>query len=417
MHSISKSKMTLEEKFVFIFGFISTMPILQIKGTSVFTFFALLMAVYFVLKIFFEKKNPFIQIANVWYVFIVLTGFISAVLCLTSEMQVYWKTNQYTNMLWLLLFLIILIYFNRKEGVQSAMAFLNGVYWAAIFQTIWAILQFVIYEITDISINTVFFTEVLNMVEQATHWKYNGSIALSGFCWHVGNMTPLVTFGYVFSKNKLVKLLIIFYAIICNSRTTLLGILFCLFFEFVYYFKEKKDMHKKIIVVAMLALAAIGCFVFQDKLIGVAQKVIDVVADGGVDTSALTHLNYWTSLPFFFTNLDVKHLLFGFGLENSGFPFAEHFLQYVGEQWVVECDYINQLWNTGIIGFVLVYGWIINVYQTCKKNSQMYSIFILALLFEGITYNVIFKWCWVVLFALYSVGKYQGMENDQCKSI
>lgn len=415
MYGITKYKMTLEEKIIFIFGFTATMPILQIKGISLFTFFALGMTVYFAIKIYLEKKNPFSKIANMWYVFIVITGIISAVICLLSDMQQYWKSNQYTNILWLGIFLIILIYFNRKEGVSSALVFLNGVYWAAIFQVVWALLQYVIYKVCGISTNTVMFTEVLQVIEYATHTKYNGSIALSGFCWHVGNMTPLVTFGYVFSQSRIVKLMIIAYAMVCNSRTTLLGILFCVFLELVYYFKKKRNIHKSVIVCGTLLVAIAGVIVFYDKLLYVLQEVVSKLGQGGVDTSALTHLNYWTSLPFFFSRLDIKNLMFGFGLENSGYPFAKEFLQYVGEVWIVECDYINQLWNTGLVGLLLVYGWIGYLYMSSRKKSFKYSIFILALLFEGITYNVIFKWCWVVLFAVYSVSNYYETESKRCE--
>ena len=224
---------------------------------------------------------------------------------------------------------------------------------------------------------------------------------LVGVCWHVGNMTPLVTFGYIFASNIYMKGLFVLYAFICNSRTTLIGIVCCIGLEIICYFRLKENRIKRVYVgIGIIGLVG-TVIVLYDKVVVFAEKITMIL--NNADGSALTHLRYWTSVPRMVNHFDIVNVIFGFGLENSGYPFATIYSQYVGSAWVVECDYINQLWSTGVLGCLLAYGWYIYMFGVVKKRSYKCTIFILALLVEGITYNVMFKWMWILLFALYSV--------------
>lgn len=413
MNLIIRKRRVIENLLFFFFGVIATMPILQIAGFSLFTLYALVMAVYVMFWIYCKKIAFWEKMGNVWYIFVVLSSLVSIALCLTSDMPSFWKSNQYTNIVWCIVFLLLIFYFSSNEGRHNAHFFLQGVYFAAIFQMLWGLLQRLCYEMFGLSINDVFFSEVFQFTDEATHLKYNGEISLSGFCSHVANMTPLVTLAYVLTNNIYVKALCCVFAVLCNSRTTLIGILVCVCFDIISYIrKQNNNLKKRIFGFGTIAVGGFLC-VFLEKIVSIVQKVIDMFRFQTIDTSALTHLNYWIMNPDLFTKVELKNIMFGFGMDNSGYPFSHWYSQYDGANWIVECDYVNQLWNTGIIGLILTYGWWLYVLNRCRKSNSRYAILMTVFLVEGITYNVMFKWTWIVLFAIYGLISTQKNVADE----
>ena len=94
--------------------------------------------------------------------------------------------------------------------------------------------------------------------------------------------------------------------------------------------------------------------------------------------------------------------MFGWGNGCSGYPFSTWYNQYVGDSWVVECDFINRLWNFGYIGFALWYGWYgYNVVKSAKIDKR-YVVLFAALLRMGVTYNVMMGWCFMTLLLIFT---------------
>ena len=114
-------------------------------------------------------------------------------------------------------------------------------------------------------------------------------------------------------------------------------------------------------------------------------------------SSSTVHARYWTSVPIVTQWNGVLNNLFGYGNGCSGYPFAILYGQYDDHNWVVECDYINNLWSFGYIGFALWYSWYGNHVFKGKKLDKKFLVLFLGLLVEGITYNVTFNWCFLFL--------------------
>ena len=67
--------------------------------------------------------------------------------------------------------------------------------------------------------------------------------------------------------------------------------------------------------------------------------------------------------------------------------------------WEVESQIIADLINHGIVGFMLLYYWIIRIAIKGYKIDRRYSICITGILIESITYNV--RFMWVLLFIMF----------------
>jgi hypothetical protein len=114
-------------------------------------------------------------------------------------------------------------------------------------------------------------------------------------------------------------------------------------------------------------------------------------------TSSKIHTRYWITIPKVTRWAGWVRGLFGFGINCSGYPFTSLFNQFPGEPWVVECDYIDYLWNYGYVGFALFYVMFFkNIIRSLKINKK-YAVVILGILVEGVTYNVLFNWCFLTM--------------------
>ena len=66
--------------------------------------------------------------------------------------------------------------------------------------------------------------------------------------------------------------------------------------------------------------------------------------------------------------------------------------------WSIECDIVNILVNRGIIGFVLFYSFLISIIIKGWKFNKYYSIVVLAIVVQGLGYNV--QWEYIILIEL-----------------
>ena len=72
--------------------------------------------------------------------------------------------------------------------------------------------------------------------------------------------------------------------------------------------------------------------------------------------------------------------LFGYGPGCSGYAQSELMNFYPElDKWSIECDYVNQLWSYGYIGFAIYYYWYIkNTLSTFKLDTKYVAIFIMS---------------------------------------
>ena len=394
---------TTEEKLLFIYGFIGTMPIVEVLGFTGLTWLTLLMIGY----LFFNGIKCKIKKATLPFIVFTLLTFVSSFICLVSGMDRMWKTIQIPNMIWQACFLIIFLNYYNRKGMQKCLFYIKGVYWASFAHAIWGILQLLIYEIAHVSINKVIFFDLMH-VQMAEYVQMRGngnSIAMTGFCWNAGNFAPLLVIGYVFSPSIYLKMLFAAVSILSGSRTGIIGIITCVVVEVFFRLSKRHKKIKRTYIVGggVILLIAIVTICSNSKLMdSISHRIQEMMGTLSLDylhtqSSSTVHARYWTSVPIVTQWNGVLNNLFGYGNGCSGYPFAILYGQYDDHNWVVECDYINNLWSFGYIGFALWYSWYGNHVFKGKKLDKKFLVLFLGLLVEGITYNVTFNWCFLFL--------------------
>ena len=395
---------TKEEKLLLIYGFVGTMPIVQLMGFTGFTWLTLIVIGCFLLKN--HIKITFNKEATPYIIFTVLT-FFSSFICLSSGMDQMWKSKQIPNMIWQICYLTLFLAYFNKTGSLKCMYYIKGVYYAAFAHAIWGILQVLVYEIAHVSINKLLFFDLLH-VQAAEYVQIRGnSVAMTGFCWNAGNFAPLLVIGYVLSPALFAKAFFAAISVVSGSRTALTGIVACVFLDvFIGLFnrnKKKKIRPIYIIGIAAVLLAAFVVLITNTKIVQtLALRIQEMQNAFSLDflktqSSSRLHTRYWISIPRITHWNSLINNLFGYGNGSSGYPFAKLYNQYADHAWTVECDFINNLWSFGYIGFAFWYCWYgYQIYKAHRLNKKFLVLFF-GLLVEGITYNVTFNWCLMFL--------------------
>lgn len=391
----------LEKELLFLFGFLGTMPIIQIGGFSIFT---LLLCITVLFKLIVTRKI-WVRKVCVPYVLIVICSVCSVVSCLTSSIPEWWKNAQWTELLWDFFYLFLFLAYTGQRNCHLIINYMRGVFVGAIFQMVWGYFQFVSYYIAHIDINNMIFVKLLNMVPNASQIMEE-NLKISGMCWNSGNFAPLMLLGYCFGEKSITKLLFAGMCCMSGSRTLFLGfiaVVVCEFIRTVYndFFRSRVRIRRKMVIYAVAILAVIFVGAQNQVVVGKVLGVRDSLSSNVLDSqsSARLHARYWTSVPHITKNNSLEKNLLGFGLKSSGYSQVLYYGQYADSKyaWVVECDFINNLWSRGYLGFILLYSWLFYHFIKGARINYKYGLFFIGLLVEGVTYNVMFNWCWVFL--------------------
>lgn len=71
----------------------------------------------------------------------------------------------------------------------------------------------------------------------------------------------------------------------------------------------------------------------------------------------------------------------------------------------MECDVVNILWNKGLLGFILFYGWL----KRGWKINHKYAYAIVAIMVGGIFYNIQYDWV-IVLEIIIDIAIYKRID-------
>lgn len=406
----------LEKKILFFFGFLGTMPIIQIGGFTIFTYLLCLIVLF---KLLITRKIR-VRSVCVPYLLIVICSVCTVVSCLTSNIPEWWKNAQWTELLWDFFYLFLFLAYTGQQNSSLIINYMRGVFVAAVFQMAWGYFQFVSYYLAHIDINNIIFVNLLNMVPNASQIMEE-NLKISGMCWNSGNFAPLMLLGYCLSEKMGMKLLFAGMCCISGSRTLFLGfvaVAICEFLRTIYndFFRSRVKLRRKMLLyaIAILAVIFVGAHnqIVMGKVLGVRDSLTSNVLDS--QSSARLHARYWTSIPLITKNNSLEKNLLGFGLKSSGYSQVLYYGQYADSKyaWVVECDFINNLWSRGYLGFILLYSWLFYHFIKGARMNYRYGLFFLGLLVEGVTYNVMFNWCWV--FLLFCILYKDGLRSLPC---
>lgn len=405
-------QLTIDEILLFIYGFLGTMPIISIAGKTLWIYLTLLVVMWNVMVILADKDLKFTYSETATpLVIITIFTLLSAFSCIMGSLSEVWKSTQSNKIILEICYLLIFVMYANKDRVSLLKNYVKGVYYATIVHMLWACGQLVVKTVTNDTLNNIVFVKILHMAAPGTSVEVDEH--LPGICWHSSNMAPLLVFGFAMTKSPILKLGFLGISIACGSRTATLGVMLCALIQFVRFIHKSGGNYKLPARITQIGVAlgtvAIIAFCFSDMakhyvtmLSGAFEKLINTF--GGNEGSAGMHASYWTSIIDVMNMSSITNVLIGYGIDCSGYVFSKLFGYYEGSQWVCETDTINLLWSYGFIGVTLRYFWYIFSIGRCRRIDNRYLDFFIPLLLMGVTYNVMYNWCVMLMYCLFLLG-------------
>lgn len=161
---------------------------------------------------------------------------------------------------------------------------------------VWGYTQ-IVFDAIGQDLNTIVFRDVFHMMgEYATQYQF-GRLKVSGLCWNAGNFAPLITFGYIYTKNSYLKVAFFMLGFLSGSRTLMMGLLVSAAIELVVTGKFKTTVSKKKVVFLAVAVTVI-VIAFVTNIDSILKKVVeitdllDIKNRVRTEGSANTHLYY-----------------------------------------------------------------------------------------------------------------------------
>ena len=280
-------------------------------------------------------------------------------------------------------------------------------------QIIWFAFQIVAYSVFHMDINKTVFVDMLHLVDNASfirNWTYYPS----GLSWHSATLAPLFVLGIIIFDNLYIRIIIIIEAVLCGNATTFIGVLLCvvmmlgysIFFEKHHWFTQKALFS----FIAVVALIPVIIYVFNVGEL-VTSKVVLLwsrLFGLGQDSSSAAHLAYFSDYFSITKRSSFIQVLFGYGYGCSGFPITQIYNRYASlTNWSIECDVIDILVARGIVGFLIYYGFLINILIKGMKIDYRYVVLMSVILFQGLGYNIQFDYVFLLEIVLYICIKYR----------
>ena len=392
-----------------LFGILAPMPIISLFSTTMYVWCIMILGMIALVGWVNQGRVKLDKRYDRAFATVIATWLISYLIC-AIRMPAKWTSGIVTNFVQLCLLIIVYIFFSQKEKVQYLAYYVKGVYISSIVQMVWGYTQ-IVFDAIGQDLNTIVFRDVFHMMgEYATQYQF-GRLKVSGLCWNAGNFAPLITFGYIYTKNSYLKVAFFVLGFLSGSRTLMMGLLVSAAIELVVTGKFKTTVSKKKVVFLAVAVTVI-VIAFVTNIDSILKKVVeitdllDITSRIKTEGSANTHLYYLTSIPAITMKNDLLSNLFGYGPGCSGYPQSVLMNFYpVLAKWSIVCDYVNQLWSYGYIGFAIYYYWYIkNALSTFKLDKKYVTLFI-TFLFEGIMYNITFNWVQFLLISIFVMSK------------
>lgn len=398
----------LFNKYMTLFGILAPAPIIRLFSKTAYVYF-LIITVFIILIYSMNSKFKYRKNFDKYYIIYTICVLLSSFICLV-RMPSEWTSDVVGLIIQFICVFIIYLWFDKTENFDLSYSFVKGVYISAIVQMIWGYLQLFFYR-NGIDLNLLVFNKILHMFDSdATHYTNNGGIKISGFCWNSGNFAPLMLIGYLLSNKPIVRIAFVLVSLLSGSRTLIVGIFICVILKNFYLLKRKLKITKKKLILwnvifLLLIIVIINYFSRIQIIISNLIVSLNVISNYKTEGSTNTHIMYIIRTLDIIRNNSFLTNMFGYGPSCSGYAFVSHYNFYSGiGKWCVECDYVNVLWNYGILGFIFYYSWFIsNIIK--YKGNYLRTIFFITISVMGIMYNVTFSWVQLFLIFIFCLNK------------
>lgn len=407
MQSYCSEKRTNLDYLMLLWGCVSAMPIVSFMHITVFVWGMFAFLFFLTFSIFNKGYISGLKTLEFSYILFFAVSVLSSIYSLISLPSV-WLEGWGNRMIQYIICFIFYITFIGSRKTKLVKNFVDGVFISAVIQLFWGYAQYILYTIAKVDLNRVVFVNLLHMLrsgDTASHLT-DGGIKVSGMCWNAGNFAPLVLFGFVYAKNIYLKVLFLIMALLCGSRTALIGVGTYLALLVIIHFKSiYQKAKKKVVSIIVISLGLIICVVsfsglivsYIDKVQETLYSIINYTENG----SSMTHLGYFLEIPQILKHNSILHNLIGYGHGCSGIVYPKYPNALSGERWTAECDPVNYLWSYGIIGFALYYVWLVRNILNVKRINKDASLFFVAFMVEGLGYNVTWDWMKLLMISLF----------------
>lgn len=383
--------MKLINILLYLTGVFSTMYIIRVGGVPISTWLALLSIIVIIIM-----RKKMVLLGNKYFFMFLCASALTTIFALLSD-----TTNFRTQIITFGVMVILYFCVTQMKLLpdHSISMFFYGLRLSCVLHLLWCLIQFLFYELWGIDINNVVFVDMLHMVDTASRYR-NGTLAITGFCWHSSNLVPVLLLSCVLLKRWYIWAVTFFIVIYAHSGTALLGVMIAFLLTLFLYMPRIAARLRKIkISTIFLFVAAIAglviLFVKTDFFYLITEKYQEVYARifEGNDMSSQVHMRYYVMLPYIWSKANLIEILFGCGMGCSGVLFSRYFNQYTQlSAWIVESDPMNYLYSVGIVGACLFYSWLIQLICKAQKQNRRYFVLLVCFIICGITYNVQYEW-------------------------
>lgn len=394
---------------ILLFGILAPMPIISLFSITMYVWCIMMLGMIALAEWVNQGRVKFDKRTDRAFAAVIVTWLISYLIC-AIRMPAKWTSGIGTSFVQLCFLIVVYIFFSQKKKVQYLVYYIKGVYISSIIQMVWGYAQ-IMFDAVGQDLNTIVFRDIFHMMEEyATQYQF-GRLKVSGLCWNAGNFAPLITFGYIYTKSSYLKMAFFLLGFLSGSRTLMMGLLVCATVELITAGKSKTTVTKKKVVFLGVAITVI-VIAFVTNMDTILKKVVEIAdlldIKNRVKTegSANTHLYYLTSIPAITMKNDFISNLFGYGPGCSGYAQSELMNFYTdSDKWSIECDYVNQLWSYGYVGFVVYYYWYFKNLMKTIQLDKKYAVLFIAFLFEGLLYNITFNWMLFLIISIFLLAK------------
>lgn len=359
----------------FAMALFATMPIITVRNISIFNLLFILMLLVLAFSFLSNARYSKVYVGGtpkrlyLWF----MGGIISTIIGYSYYSFVdagKWSASAISYLPKILLYFAFAIFIiNNSNRKFYAKAIVSGLFWGAVINCVWSIIDGASYYILGISLNnTIFSSYAIN-----NGIRYNmislcigGLIRASGFNYdpaHMGLMSPIVVCIGLRKKNYIL-IMIGLLSILTSASTTALAVTLIVVLihakKFLGGFTRKISMAQILAIVAVLVICVIGFIKYNQYLFSAIEKfsnrVTSTYVNGGEDNMRIIYLKYF---PKAILNAGIGNI-FGTGFGTSSFWYVKDssILDHIGSGYYfpydMEMTYIAYFFDLGIIGIGLL---------------------------------------------------------------
>ena len=374
-----------------VWGVTATMPALQIGGSAVSNYIMIVIIALSLQKFIRIKKKYFV--CFLWTIALVCTSVVNSGL-----IPEHYEDNS-LMMIFKLVLIFLCVYCVEEQEANLTEIFLKGIYYGAVVQGIWMLLELIFWYGGGISINSLIFGKILNVGVGEEDWLTikDGLFRPTGIGWDSATLGLLFLIAFVLAKSVREKACFIVLLILSTSRHGMMGLLILCVVHVI-----QRNLHKRNTVKRKTLVAGMGAFLLGIRVLivaiynnGTAVKLlfnrfmsVFGLASGTADSSSIRHISYYFELIDIFKNSSIFQVLFGWGTFSAGYPYSSicGVYRYISYAWTPESDFVTFAVGNGIVGFLIYYYIVMRDLKIYSKKDSHKFYLVLAILACGFMY-------------------------------